>query len=439
MPLDPQVLAEFRARLKVSQDANRDAWPASRRLVTPGNIGATVAKLAASIQSSSLPALLRETLTRALSDGTAAHMRDLQGEVLRQLTGLSPTKAVRALCLLFGLAEKREAAHLSALTPAEVEQFVRRCRNPFDLLLEADVSSVLELGAGDLSFAAELVEQYLPLIKGRDKDLTMHCLDRLQPGSKLGGPLHADPDRLAGLKSNPSPHLDFRFWGNQDMFELAKVRGLWPRYTIVTCQAPPTPAFAYEPTRLSPVLIQEQLRKTKGEFRLIRKDGEEALEVQHAGRTLLFPPWKFEVRGPLALLDLLSRRGALGVLTAVDMEVFWELLSQLLADPRVRPRDVFFTPSLVAELFGEVGAALSVLPVGEAVVLSDIAELRAEIPAVMEESTRDRQRFRFRYVEIRRGALFAGVPASRTAKMFKDMIQEAPPWFLILVPELVVT
>jgi len=40
----------------------------------------------------------------------------------------------------------------------------------------------------------------------------------------------------------------------------------------------------------------------------------------------------------------------------------------------------------------------------------------------------------FRYVEIRRGAVFPGVPAGRTAYLFDQMKLEAAPWFLTLVP-----
>ena len=422
MPLDPQTIAEFRARLKESQETNRGAWNASRRLIAAANFPATLAQLVSALQTSSLPPPLRDRLHGALRRGTAACVQDLQGGVLRQLTGLPPAKALRALCLLFGLFGKHAASPGSGLSSAQVEDFIRRHRNPFDLLLEDDVSSVLELGAGDLSFATALVEQYLPLMQAQGKDLTVHCLDRLSPGSQVGALYHADPQRLARLRNHPSESLTFRFWGNQDMFEIAKVQGLWPRYTVVTSQAPPTPTLAYEPSRLSPAIIEEHLRRTKGEFRLAREGGEEALEVRHGGRVLLFPPWKFEIRGPLAFLDLLARQGGVAVLSAVDTEVFWELLSQLLADPRTRPRDVIFTPSLVAEVFGEVGRALAALPVGGTVVLPG-------------EALRRDRHIRFRYVEIRRGALFDGVPASRTAKMFKDMTEEAPPWFLILIPE----
>jgi hypothetical protein len=78
-------------------------------------------------------------------------------------------------------------------------------------------------------------------------------------------------------------------------------------------------------------------------------------------------------------------------------------------------------------------------PRGGSVALADLAELRRDLPPVhvMEigkAGLRD-QPYRFRYVEIRRGAFFEEMPTSRTARLFKDMKEETTPWMLILVPE----
>ncbi len=312
----------------------------------------------------------------------------------------------------------------------EIELFLRGHRSPYDLLLDTDSPSLLDLGAGDLSFIDELAAQYLPPVKTRGHALTVHGLDRLRPGSMFGGPLHADPSRLARLQR--TDRLHFRFWGGVDMLAPALLPDLLPRYTIVTCHAPATPTFALEPSRISPAVMDRHLQQTKGEFKVVREGGEEALEVLHRGRALLFPPWKFEIRGPLALLDVLARRGELCVLTSVDSEVFWELLAQLVADPGLRPADAIFTPALIAELFGTIHQRLMALPVGGSVLLSDLAELRADIPSGPGRPTGS---YRFRHVEIRRGAVFPGMPASSTARRFNEMIEESPPWCLVLVPE----
>jgi hypothetical protein len=424
MPLDPETLAGFRAQLADRLSRDRAEWHESRHLVAPGHFRRTLDRLIAAIETSSYAQPLRMALGEALRAGTTARVQDLPGAPLKQLTGLPPSKAIRALCLLFGLIRRPDVPE-TTWSPEQIEAYVREHPNPFDLLLQTDVASVLELGAGDLSFAAALVKQYLPPLESRGRELTVHCQDRLRPGSRVGGQFHADPQRLEPLIRHASRHLQFRFWGGQDMFELDAVRGIWPRYTIVTCQAPPNPAVAFEPSRVSYALIQEHLRKTKGDFQVVREEGEEVLEVRHAGRTLLFPPWKFDVRGPSAFLDLLSGRGRLSILSAVDTEVFWELLAQLLADPSVRPPDEFFTPPVIARVFGEVGEALQALPIGGSVILSDHAALRSEAG----------KRSRFRYAEVRRGALFPGVPASHTATLFPRMTEEPPPWFIVLVPE----
>src|SRR3989441_8935702 len=114
---------------------------------------------------------------------------------------------------------------------------------------------------------------------------------------------------------------------------------------VQTCALPIS--FAYEPSRLGDDAIRAHLRQTKGEFRRVKSKGHEVLEVLHGGERLTFPPWKFDVYGPLALLDLLSRKGKLCILSAVDMEAFWELLSQLLPEDTARPHGVVFTESNV--------------------------------------------------------------------------------------------
>jgi hypothetical protein len=437
MPLDPTVLADFRARLAEARASKKEVWEASRHLVGRSRIHVTLKRLAEAIHSSSLPAPLRDGLLGAIGGGTVERMQSLPGEPLKQLTGLPATKAVRALCLFFEVRDDGEqTASVPTLTPAQVEQFLRsdsHPRNPYDLLLESEVPSLLDLGAGDLSFAEELVEQYGPRLAGQHKSLTLHCLDRVQPGSKLGMAYHADAARLDRLRRGSSASLQFHYWANQDMVDLSKLKKVLSRYTIVTCQAPATPTFVFEPTRLSRSLIEEQLRRSKGQFRKVRVEGEEALEVLHEGRALLFPPWKFDIQGPLVLLNLLAQRGQLGLLASVDAEVFWELLGQLFQDEHFRPAETPFNPQNLPDIFGDVYAKLSALPVGGSVLLGELAPLRQRFPSVLDGSKG--QPFRFRYVEIRRGAIFEGLPVSRTARLFKDMKEEAPPWMVILVPE----
>jgi len=222
------------------------------------------------------------------------------------------------------------------------------------------------------------------------------------------------------------------------MFHLGKLDQagkLLPRYTIATCWAPATPTFAYEPTRLSDHIIIQELKQTKGAFRQTNFSGEPALEVQHGDRTLLFPAWKFEIRGPLALLDLLARRGFLCVLGAVDTQVFWEILAQLLDDSSYRPKNQPFTSENLPTIFGEIFERLSRLALGETLILSDFGSLRREIPRALPFHPRQDPFYKFRSIQVRRGAIFSGLPASSTARRFAGMVEESCPWMLVLVPE----
>ncbi|MBA2251258.1 MAG: hypothetical protein H0W13_00930 [Nitrospirales bacterium] len=438
MAIDPQRCALFKTEVHQAKKSNREAWESSTKLVGHSSIAQTLNRLGQAIQASDQPAVLKDLLMQSLSGGSSDGVHQVEGESLKLLTGLPTTKAVRALCILFGLVgSSMNAAPCSSWSPSDIESFVRTHCNPYDLLLDVDVASLLDLGAGDLSFAIELADQYVPRFQERQRTLVLHGVDRLKPGSRLGGRLHADPDvvkKLSRSCDKGSSTLAFEFWGNQDMFHLEKNKDVWPCYTIVTCHGPATPTFAYEPTRVSAPLIEADLIRTRGASRHVRMEGEEALEVDHAGRSLLFPPWKFDIKGPVALLNLIAQQGKCCLLTSIDTQVFWEILSQLFEDPNVRPADVIFTPETLPVIFGPRYAELTALPVGASVALSKLGELRSAFPI----GSSDRgtpQSYRFRYVEIRRGAVFDGIPASQTARLFKNMTEEAPPWFLILVPE----
>ena len=202
---------------------------------------------------------------------------------------------------------------------------------------------------------------------------------------------------------------------------------------MCTCHAPANPSFAYEPTRVDQKLIQEYLRSTRGEFRVRRHLGEPILEVSHQGKELTFPPWKFDIVGPLALLQCISRRSRMGVLSAIDNEVFWELLSQILADDQFRPKGRIFTKNNIPEIFGDVYKELISLPIGRRIDLSKVGRLRVNMPSGTTLPEEIAVSPRFRYVEIRRGASWEGIPSSFTAKQFSHMKEESSPWWIIIV------
>jgi hypothetical protein len=417
-------LAEFRNLVSRRAKHSAAQWEKSRHLIQDDLVPSTLERLRVRSLESALPGPVRDRLCLAFSQ-PAQRIHDLDGDALKQLTGLPATKAVRALCVYFELVEHPAARWpVPAMPSHSVEQILRETPNPFDLLLHSDVASVLDLGAGDLSFADELTDRYLPLLRRQNRTFILHCVDRLHPHSKLGGPLHPDAARLRSLRERLGS--SFGFFGNQNMFELTALdeQGkLAPRYAIATCWAPATPTFAYEPSRLSPATIDEHLRRTKGLFRHTKVDGEPALEVRHGERLLLFPPWKFDIVGPLALLRLLARRGSLCLLGAVDAQVFWEILAQLLEDLRYRPPDIPFTPDNIPDIFGEVYRGLDQLPIGASIDLAALGTIRQETGAPC-----------FRRIHVRRGPTFPEAPASSTARKFSSMAEETTPWCLTLVP-----
>jgi hypothetical protein len=432
-----QTLAEFRSQVsKLLQERDRE-WEASRRLVEAGRFIPTLKRLIEEAQRTELPPAVRDSIVVALKQGEAERIQDLSSPRLKELTGLPPSKAIRALCVWFDLVDQPASRWAKpCLDSQAVATYVRDHHTPFDLLLTADVASVLDLGAGDLSFASELADQYAGKIRQQGRTLALHCIDRLHPQSKLGGPLHPAQERLQSLRSRSD--LSFQFFGDEDMCALDRLDAtgqLAPRYTIVTCWAPATPTFAYEPTRIPVEIIQKELQRTKGLFRQIRYAGEAALEVQHGGRALLFPPWKFEIRGPLALLDVVSRRGHICVLGAVDSQVFWELLSQLLDSDDYRPLAQPFTSENLPSIFGDVYRRLSALAIGDFIDLSSCGTLRQRIPPVLPNKPPNDSPYRFISVTIRRGATFPNTPASSTARRFHDMVEETTPWMITLVPE----
>jgi hypothetical protein len=137
------------------------------------------------------------------------------------------------------------------------------------------------------------------------------------------------------------------------------------------------------------------------------------------------------VKGPLALLNAMAQRGRCCLLTSIDTQVFWEILAQLFEDPSVRPADVIFTPETLPDVFGPRYAELIALPIEASVALSDLGELRSMFPMGSSDKNKNgnTQPYRFRFVEVRRGSVFEGIPAGQTARLFNMMIEETPPWF----------
>ncbi|NKB80459.1 MAG: hypothetical protein GKS05_00895 [Nitrospirales bacterium] len=430
-----EEIEAFRQKIKGIREQNRTGWEATRKLVSSAQLPETLSRLASHIRTSSYSLPFQEWLLQCCQPEKVATNRHELSHQLKTLTGYPTTKALRALCLFLGVHEATPVEPGSPeITPSFLEDLLRQSPNPYEVLRHVTVPSLLDIGAGDLSFEEELVIACEPWLRQSEKTLILHAMDRLQPGSQLGGRYHAQTDRLTNMKSFLPNRLQFKFWGGVNMANLSTLKEILPLYTMVTCHAPATPTFAYEPTRLSSATIRLALTKTKGLFREVPWGKEKALEVEQAGQVFNFPAWKFEILGPLALLNLIAHRGQLCVLSAIDSEVFWELLAQLLDNEQYRPQNVLFEPETIAEVFGTLYSELIHLPIGASVQLAQLANLRKQIPCL---STRNSMRpaLRFRSIEIRRGAVLEGIPSSFTARQFPHMSEELTPWWLILIPE----
>ena len=427
-------IQEFRTRVKESRELFPHHWEASRKLMNQDSLSTILPALLQSIQEASLAPRLQESLIDVVQQfGQQIKAKHIH-QTLKELTGLPPSKAMRALLVWGVLAvDDNEQGEPENFSGKELVSRLREVRNPYDILLHATTPSLLDIGAGDLTFEQELVDQYVPLLRTDKKMLRLHAFDRLTPGSRVGGVYHKNPDHERNVKKYPEQELRYQFWGNMDLERFRDAKGARQQYTICTCHAPANPTFAYEPSRLEAWIIRQHLQATRGQFQPGRFEGESVLEVSHQDKILTFPPWKFNIVGPLALLEFMGQRGQVGVLSAIDDEVFWEILSQILADPQFRPSNKIFTKDSVPEVFGLVYEKLDSLPVGERFDLSEVVELRDRIPFGAPSQTQTSQFFKFQYVEIRRGAMWEGIPSSFTAKQFSHMKEESIPWWVIFV------
>ncbi|HWI69011.1 MAG TPA: hypothetical protein VNS88_11640, partial [Nitrospiraceae bacterium] len=100
-----QVLADFRSQVTQLLQERDKEWEASRKLVGAKHLTATLKRLIEETHRVDLPIIIRDAITLALGSLEAARIQDLPGPRLKELTGLPPTKAVRALCVWFGIVE----------------------------------------------------------------------------------------------------------------------------------------------------------------------------------------------------------------------------------------------------------------------------------------------------------------------------------------------
>ena len=99
-PATPQNPAQLRQLLKESKSANPAEWESARKLIHRSRLAHTLDRLMERIQQSPLPRTLQEGLVAGLGT-TPASAEGIDPVRLKELTGLPPTKAIRALCVYF--------------------------------------------------------------------------------------------------------------------------------------------------------------------------------------------------------------------------------------------------------------------------------------------------------------------------------------------------
>ena len=218
--MDDQMLdiQGLRSRVKESRESYPHHWEASRKLMNQESLSTTLPALIQSIQEASLVPSLQKCLIEVVQQfGQQTKTRQMH-QTLKEVTGLPPSKAVRALIVwgVLAVGEKDEGA-TEDLSAEALEGRLREGRNPYDILLHSQAPSLLDIGAGDLTFEQELVDQYVPQLRSNNRVLRLHAFDRLTPGSRVGGVYHKNPDHEGYLKSFPEKELKYQFWGGLDL------------------------------------------------------------------------------------------------------------------------------------------------------------------------------------------------------------------------------
>ena len=98
-----QVLADFRSQVTQLLQERDKEWEASRKLVEAKQLNATLKRLIEEAHRVELPVIIRDAITLALGNSETTSIQNLPGPRLKELTGLPPTKAIRALCVWFGV------------------------------------------------------------------------------------------------------------------------------------------------------------------------------------------------------------------------------------------------------------------------------------------------------------------------------------------------
>ena len=121
---------EFRKRIQETRESYPHHWEASRKLMTSEFLSATLPALIQYIQTASLMPSLQERLIEVIQQfGHQKKTRQVH-QTLKELTGLPPSKAVRALIVWGILVVNEQQARREDLFPEELERRLQEDCNP---------------------------------------------------------------------------------------------------------------------------------------------------------------------------------------------------------------------------------------------------------------------------------------------------------------------
>ena len=98
-----QTIADFRSQVSQLLQERDKEWEASRHLIEAGRLVPTLKRLVEEAKRTELPPTVRDAIIAALKQGEAERIQDLLSPRLKELTGLPPSRAVRALSVWFDL------------------------------------------------------------------------------------------------------------------------------------------------------------------------------------------------------------------------------------------------------------------------------------------------------------------------------------------------
>ena len=136
-------MAEFRRAVHRSARESEQKWEDSRRLLDSAVLPSILVQLVERSQDAMLPLEVKAALSASLRQDQVHGVQDLDGAALKALTGYPPSKAVRSLCLYFGLVQDRSSRWPSPVQTSPRSPISRGSRLPMNASMPSGASCVI--------------------------------------------------------------------------------------------------------------------------------------------------------------------------------------------------------------------------------------------------------------------------------------------------------